>query len=160
MQELQTARRIEWDDKSLKDIDRAKTKYREAKASGKKITDLEGKPITTFKTCLQAMLISEQDASEDEIRFHILDETGDRTVSWNIKDPFQVKDAAAKFQKFIEQGCRCYVIDRNGNKGHRIFGFDADAEELLFEEKTVKMSLQAFAKKFAEIKVLPKTYPG
>lgn len=160
MLELQTTRRIEWDDRSVKDIDRAKSRYSEAKLAGKKITDLQGNPVTTFRPSLQAILISEQDPVEGELRFHILDETGDRTISWNMKDPFQIKDAAEKFNKFIEQGCKCYVVDKHGNKSHRIFGFDPEAQELIFEEKTLRQSLKEFSKKFSEIKVLPKTTPG
>lgn len=157
---LEATRLVSWDDSSLKDIDQAKKKYLEAKRLGKKIIDLQGNEILSFRPGLGEFLISTEDLTEGEFRFHILDESGDRIISWNAKDKKQVKEASLKFNEYMEKGYKAYLIDQKGNRGRRIFSFDVDQEEVVFDDKTTREKLMAFAKKFMEIKLLPKTYPG
>jgi hypothetical protein len=159
----QSSIRIEFDPRSLPIIDEAKKKYIEARRQGRKITDLEGNPIAIFKPMLGGFIIGEKELTDDQFSFRIYDETGDRRLIWNASNPFEVEEAAKKFEAYLTKGWKAYLIDREGNKGRRIIRFSAKDEEIVFDEKGVetKHRLKDFIKSFGgKVQLLPRTFPG
>ena len=78
--------------------------------------------------------------------FRILSQNGDDRVIWDRRIPSQVKEAFIKFKEFINKGYTAYVVNRAGEKSHKIEEFDPSLQEIL---------LQA-----AEVILVPRTVPG
>jgi len=151
---------VSWDSKSLRQIDEAKAKYVQAKNENRRVTDLDGNVLSRFNPNLGDIKICEADMPDGHFAMRILDETGDRRLVWNSRDPDQIKEASELFEKHIKAGGRAYAIKRDGSKGFRIHGFNARDEEIVIDEKGTREKLRDFAKLFKEVKMLPKTYPG
>lgn len=175
-----------WDSMNKKQIDDAKTHYRNARQEGRIITNLDHITIDHFDPNSDGFIIKQAELAETEFAMRILDETGDRRLIWNASDPDQVKECVALFDEYIAKGWRCYSIDANGNTRRRIHRFDIDREEVFFEEKTSKEIIGNFAeivkkektdkstnekilksekiinfiKSFKNTKLIPRTYPG
>lgn len=154
--------RIEFNPLSKKQVDEAKKKYIQAKSEHRKILSVDRTPIGNFSHALRdgGFIVDETETSDTEMAMHFFDKTGDRRVIWKMSDPDQVKEAAKQFKDYVAKGWKPYAIDRKGKRGQRIFSFDADAEEIIFEDKTTVEKLANFVKKFKEIKLMPKTTPG
>lgn len=155
--------KVEWNRNNLKEVEEAKTLYRKARAENREIVDLVGAPITAFRAYLESFLIKEISLRADQFSMRILDETGDRRLIWNATDPAQVKDAATLFNEYIQKGWKAYMVDDSGKQGRRVYGFDADNQELLFDEKSNREKLAAFVAKESSMRkmtLLPKTRPG
>jgi len=176
-----SALRIEWDDNDKRQVEEAKTHYRNARKENRLITSLDGEPIAHFKPTLLGFIVKETELKEDEFSVRVFDETGDRRLIWNMKNPDQVKEAAKLFDEYIKKGWRGYTVDDTGRTRLRIHKFDIDTQEVLFEEKSpteimadftkavkseVKQAVMKtekianFVKSFKNTKLVPRTYPG
>lgn len=179
-----SAMRIEWDSTCKKEIEEAKTLYRQAKLAGREVVDLEGRAIESFRSYFKGMIIKEIALLPTEFAMRIFDETGDRRLIWNATDPAQVKDAATLFDEYVKKGWKAYAIRDDGSRGRRIREFDAVKQELVVDDestndklkafsdkvkaevkdapppKTMRQGLNDFVKSFKQIKMLPRTYPG
>lgn len=173
--------RIEWDENNRKEIEEAKLSYQKARQQNRVITDLKGTPITVFKPELQGFLVQQVELQEGQIAVRILDETGDRRLIWDALDPKQLKEVAGLFTDYLKRGWRAYAVSADGKRKRRIHSFEEDSQEVLFEEislevkldafvkkvetvkpevKTVREQLDAFVAKFRDVQMVPKTYPG
>jgi hypothetical protein len=151
---------VEWDDDNKKEIEEAKSIYQKAREQNREIEDLFGNMVEYFRPSLKGFRIKGQRLKPHQFSMRILNEKGDETLIWDSRDPDEVKEAAKIFNKYIEKGWRAFATDIEGNRSRRIRAFDAEKEEVIFEEDNTKEKLQKFVGKFSEIKVLPKTYPG
>lgn len=177
-----SALRIEWDEDDKRQVEEAKTLYRKAKQEGRLITDTKDNVIQFFHPSLQGILIKEVELKPTEFSIRFFDDTGDRRLIWDSSDPFQVKEAAETFQSYLDKGWRGFATDTKGRVKRRVYKFDAEKEEVLFEEisdtkildnfaeklekdadkpKVLKSEkLQNFVKAFTRISALPKTQAG
>lgn len=153
--------RIEFDPRNRKQTDEAKTKYIAAKADGRSVLHPEsGARIERWADVRDGFVVAEPETQPHELALRILDDTGDQRIVWDLRDKKQIEEAKRKFDELVSKGWKPYAIDRNGNKGRRIYAFDAVKEELIFDDKTTKVKLKDFASKFKRVEVLPKTTPG
>jgi len=172
---------IEWNDSNKKEVEEAKGHYMKARTEGRLITDMEGNAIQHFKPSLLGFTIKETELGDHEFAVRVFDETGDRRIIWNMTDPDQVKEAAKLFDEYMTKGWRAYAVDASGKTRLRIHKFDAEREEVLFEDKSVSEILGAFTEivkneakpiitkaekianflsSFKNTKLVPRTYPG
>lgn len=151
-----SALRVEWDQEDKKQIEEAKTIYRKAKGEGRIITDIHDNVIQFFHPKLEAIKIKEIELKETQFSIRFFDETGDRRIIWDSSDPFQIKDAADKFKEYIDKGWRGFATDAKGNRKRRVYAFDAQKEEVLFEEITDEQILEKFNEKLTKETDKPK----
>jgi hypothetical protein len=152
---------VAWDPRNRKEVDEAKAIYITARSQNRRITNSEGTPIELFSPDLGEIRILETELKEGEIAARIIDETGDRRLIWDSKDPRQIVECETEFNKYLTKGWKAYAVDRNGKKGRRVYAFDAAREEVYFDDKkTIKERLDTFIKEFGSFQVLPATYPG
>lgn len=152
---------VGWDSKNKKQIEEAKTFYRAARIQNRKILDAEKKEsLEHFNSNLGGFYIAEKEVNEGEVAFRFLDESGDRRIIWNMDRREEVEESQKKFQEYLSKGWRAYAVGLDGKPGRRIYSFDAEREEVFFEEKGIGEKLKEFVKKVSEVRVVPKTYPG
>lgn len=152
--------RIEWDFLNKKEVEDSKKIYQQARREGRLITNLTGEEITFFHPNMLGFLIKEKELTENQSSFRIFDETGDRRIIWDSKNPLETQDAENLFAEYIKKGWRAYAISSDLKVRKRLLMFNPTTEEILFEEKTLRETLSSFVSKFKEIKMLPKTIPG
>jgi len=145
-----------WDDSKLKEIEQAKALYRQARKDGRKIVDLKGGVVEGFRSNLLGFRILEKEYTNSQFSLLVVNETGDELVVWDSSVKKEVKEAAKLFAKYLDKGCKAYAVEPDGDKGRRIMSFDADLEEITFQDKGV-MSISGFAKAFGKAQILPKT---
>lgn len=63
---------------------------------------------------------------------HILDDTGDSTISWNPTNTAEVEAAEAHFAKMKSAGHLAYRTDANGGQAEQMRAFDSQAERIAF----------------------------
>jgi len=151
-----------WDPRVPKEIDEAKLRYREAKAKGHQFLSEDDKPLDHFPALIGFVKILPQ-SKVGQCFFRVLDETGDRRLTWDSTDPDQIEEAAKKFDGYMKKGYRAYAVSLADPKvrGPRIYGFDPKTEEVLFDDSgSVREKLAGFISKFQEVTLLPKTTPG
>ena len=61
------------------------------------------------------------------------DTTGDVKVSWDPKNPDDVKNAKDHFDKLKKTGHIFFKLDKDGKKGKKVSSFDESAGELVCE---------------------------
>jgi hypothetical protein len=155
--------RVEFDLLNKKEIEWAKTQYRKAREEKRIIQNENYQNISSFREALGCFLIKEIEVSDDQVSGRIYDETGDRRIIWDFKNPKEIGDAEKLFKEYvINKGYRAYGIDRSGKKDKtkRIYDFNAYLEEIVIDEINVKLKLQDFVRAFSEIQMLPRTRPG
>ena len=69
--------------------------------------------------------------------FRILSESGDDLVTWDRRDPTQVREAYAKYNELIKKGYRAYATNSAGKRSHRIDAFDPSLEEIILVPSTI-----------------------
>ena len=156
---------VSWNPINSKERDEAKAKYQKARSEGRKIMTVSRLEIDAFAKVSTdgEFLIAPTTLNAGEWTLRIHDETGDRRLIWQSEDPDQVKEAATKFNEYMSKGWKAYAYDptKPKDKGRRIYGFDGEREEIVFDDKnTLRENLKNFVKAFTEIKMVPKTYPG
>lgn len=154
---------IDWDPTKKKEVEEAKVYFRRAKYYEKRaVVNEKGEPLEHFHPDIGHFRVLPTQLTKGQLAIRIHDETGDQRLIWDSTDPDEVKEAAERFNKLIEKGWKAYAILPDGSKGRRIWGFDAQHEEVYFDEKKEKLSskLKKFVEDFGEIVMLPKTYPG
>lgn len=152
---------ISWNPQNRREIDEAKTKYIKAKKAGLLVVDPDsGSKISRFDPELGCIRILAQELGENEFSFRVFDDSGDRRLIWNSKDPKQIQDAANLFDEYIKKGWKAYAVDLSGNRGRRIFGFNPTTEEVYFDDKLTSEKLKEFIKSWSQFSLLPRTYPG
>lgn len=144
----------------IREVDEAKLKFMEALRLGRKVLDEFGSPLERFDCNKGSFIIRAVETGEDEISMRIFDKTGDRRLIWNWNDPAQIKEAMTLFKEYSAKGWKGYAVGRDGKKGQRVYGFDPSTHEIIFDEKGTREKLANFVKKFSEVKLLPKTFPG
>lgn len=147
---------VEWDDSKLKEIEDAKTIYRQARQAGRVIVDMVGNTIDGFKSSLKSFKVLEKALSETQFSMRIINDTGDELVIWDSNIKKEVKEAGKLFEKYLNKGWKAYAINDDGTKGIRIVSFDADLEEVVFDDKT-SINIKKFAESFGKVQLLPKT---
>lgn len=153
--------RVEFNPLIRKQRNEANQKYLDARREGRTVTDLQGNRVASFREVADGFLIGRYELAPDEIAVRFFDETGDRRVVWNATDPAQIREAKKEFDKYVSKGWKPYAINRDGSMGKRIFAFDAEEQEIIFDEKgSIREKLKGFASKFREVKMMPRTYPG
>jgi len=151
---------LEWDSSKLREVEDAKVIYRQAKAEGRRIEDLIGNPVEFFKPSLHGIRILAKELKDSQFRMRILNEKGDETLIWDSLDSAEVKESAKIFKEYLDKGWRAFAISSDGKIKKRLHSFDAELEEVVFEENKYREKLNNFVKKFTEIKLLPRTFPG
>ena len=154
------ALRIEWDEKDKKQVEEAKEKYISAKKENRRVTDGSGNELAHFRPWLGSFIVDSRDLESDDFAIRLFDETGDRRLIWNAKDPGQIAEAAKIFAEYLGRGWRAYGITAKGERSHRVVGFDPASQEIIFDDKERKTPFKKFIEKFREVKVLPRTWPG
>ena len=152
--------RIEWDSKNRKEIEEAKKIYQQARKEKREITLLDNTPIENFNPEHGELLIKAESLKENQIETKIIDESGDRRIVWDCTSKKETEEACTLFNTYLSKGWRAYAIGMNGKKIKKIIKFDPVAEEIIFEESSLRESLNKFIKTFQEIKMTPSTYPG
>lgn len=178
-----------FDPTKRREVEEAKHLYQQARLQGRFI-QVDGKDVESFRPCASGAFTIEPLGSRDlnKITTHVFDETGDRRIMWDVNSPAEVKEAAKLFDEYIKKGWKAYGIHRLDPKarGTRIYSFDADMEEIEFDDRSlaeklaglpdviadmvknkkeekrsmVREKLKRFAETFDQVKLLPKTYPG
>lgn len=175
---------VSFDLKNRKEIEHAKSLYQQAKRMKRHIV-VEGKDVESFRECTGGQFTIEASGHRDlgQCSLHIFDATGDRRIMWRPDRPDEVKDAAKLFQEYIKKGWKAYAIHRIDphQRGVRVYGFDPELDEVVFDDRTlmeklknfdkllgtkdtdkqtITQKLKKFVERFDEVKLLPKTYPG
>jgi len=184
-----SAMEVSFNPAKLKEMEHAKSLYREAKRLGRFVL-VEGKDAESFRECAAGHFTIEAEGVRDEgqLALHIFDKTGDRRIMWRPDRPKEVKEAAALFNEYLKKGWKPYAVHRLDPKarGVRIHSFNPELDEIIFDDetieeklkgveeltkvsksrrtaaptRTVKERLSSFSKKFNEVKMLPKSMPG
>lgn len=163
---LNDAVRVEWDKPNKKEIERYKNIYRQARNQGRLLLNPSNKKetITSFRQALalDGFIVGKKELSASQFVMRVIDNTGDSRLIWDSGIKKDVKEAAEKFEKLIDKGWRAYAVDAQGDrKRRRIYAFDAQHQEVYFDDKkTIKQRIENFVKSFQEIKMVPKTYAG
>lgn len=152
-------RQINWDPNDKCQIDDAKTEYRRFKAEGQLIEGLDGVEWTHFLPLSGGFVIRGNELKENQFKWRILDDSGDRTMVWDSSDPAQVDEARATFESYLSKGWKAYAISDTGKRMRRIRRFNSELEEVEFDEGAA-LPFKAFVESFRRVQVLPKTYPG
>lgn len=156
--------RFEWDRRDRKQIEEAKTFYRQAKANGRRVVDQDGTPILAFRSDLETIVVVETELAPGQFAVHVLDKTGDRRLIWNARQPDEIQEASKLFDEYIKKGWKAYGTRPDGTKSRRIRSFDAVSQEIFFDDKPDKTSigtkLKEFVASFKEVKMIPKSRPG
>jgi hypothetical protein len=150
---------VTWDRTNKKETDEAKSLYVEARKTGKLIRKETGEEIK-FWDEIEDTFIIDHFRKEGEIFMRIYDDSGDRRLVWDSKDPSQVVEAATIFNDYLSRGWRALAVAQDGTLGKRIRKFDPNTEEVFFDESNVAVKLKDFAKQFRTIEMQPKTKPG
>lgn len=156
---------VEWEKNKPKQVEESKILFRQAKyLNGRRVVSLceEEKDIEHFHPDLEGFKILPKDLTATQFAFRIHDKTGDQRLIWDAADHREVEEAAKRFQDLMDKGWKAYAVMPDGQKGKRIFGFNAQLEEIYFDEKkeSLKVKLSKFIEDFKEVVVLPRTYPG
>lgn len=153
---------IDWDSNNRKEVEKAKLKYQQARRDKREILLAEtSKAVPCFKPEHESYLVKKTALLESQFEMRIFDETGDRLIVWDSKDPLEVQDAYKMFKEYLDKGWRAYAISDGGKKTKRIFSFDPETEEIHFDEsKSIVEKLSSFVKSFKEIQMTPRTRPG
>lgn len=153
--------RVAWNPDVFKEVNEAKKVYLQARKESRDIKDDAGNCLDLFNPSAGVFVVSEKRMLSHEFAMRIFDETGDRRLIWDSRDQDQVKECAKLFNDYLKKGWKPYAINSKGEKGRRIYGFDADTQEIIFDDsKNVREKLASFVEKFREVKVVPRTYPG
>jgi hypothetical protein len=152
--------RVEWDQTSKKEVEEAKTKYRQARQEHRKMLKLDGEELLCFRPDLGGFFICEKQLKEGQFAARIIDDSGDRRLVWDSNDHREVEEAFKTFQDYIDKGWRAYAVGEDGQKGRRIHRFSADRQEVFFDETGVGTKIRDFIDKISEVRLAPKTYPG
>lgn len=153
---------MQWDTDNKKDIEQAKDIFRTAKYQNRLLENDKGDVIEHFADVVNRgyfRIRAFTPERETIVSLRIINEKGDETIFWDAVDKQQVKEAADKFTDYLGKGWKAYAVTDAGKKHRRIFEFNAEFEEITFEEG-FKTKLQDFVKSFKTVKMLPKTYPG
>lgn len=156
----------QWDTANRKQNDKNKQVYQSAKVLGRKILSIEDKTkeVESFRQALEegGFIVGATELKKGEFAMHLFNETGDTRLIWDAFSDSEVREAKRIFEEHIKKGHRAYAINSKGKvTRQRIYGFDENSEEIFLDEsKTTKEKLTEFIKKFSEIKMVPKTYPG
>lgn len=180
---------VSFDLKSKREIEYAKSLYQMAKRSKRHIV-VNGKDAESFRDCAGGQFTIEALGHRDlgQCSIHIFDATGDRRIMWRPDRPDEVKDAAKLFKEYLAKGWKAYAVHRVDphQRGLRVYDFDPDLDEVVFDDRTlldklknfdkiitagkttntgeakttIRQKLQKFVESFDEVKLLPKTYPG
>lgn len=151
---------LDWDRHNKKQIEEAKVIYRQARSEGRTITDIAGAIVDCFLPDLESIVIKEKTIGVDEFSIRVLDESGDRVITWNSKSAKQIKEAAKMFADYLKKGYRIYSVDDKGKRTRRIYAFDESLEEVVVDETKTKERLKDFVSSFKRLVALPKTMPG
>ena len=155
---------FEWDQNKKKEVEQGKVLFRQAKYNeNRKVVDIEnGELVEHFTPELEGFKIMPTELTEGKFAFRIHDETGDQRLMWDSRYNSEVEEAAERFDELMKKGCKAYAVMPNGENGRRIYGFNAELEEVYFDEKKESLGtkLKKFIEDFGEIVVLPKTHPG
>ena len=151
---------VTWDPLHKKQVEEAKTLYRQAKSQGREILDAGGQPLPHWSN-LGEMVLGLAAQGEHDLSVRIFDETGDRRLVWDSRDPEQILECETKFNEYLAKGWKAYAVDVKGKKGRRVYSFSAAREEVYFDDtKSLKASITSFLKEWGGMHLLPKTYPG
>lgn len=179
---------VTFDVRNRKEIEHAKSLYQLAKRAKRHVV-IDGKDAESFRECAAGHFTIEALGHRDlgQCSLQIFDETGDRRIMWRPDRPGEVKDAAKLFKEYLAKGWKAYAIHRLDphQKGVRVYEFDPDLDEVVFDDRTlmdklknfdnlitirassagdqkvgIKERLKKFVERFDEVKLLPKTYPG
>jgi len=152
---------VNFDPLSKKQTEEAKAIYQQAKAENRIIyTPCMSQKITVWKEITDGFTVEREELDENQFPLRILDETGDRRLVWDCRSPRESNEAAQKFEEYLAKGWKAYAINRHGKKNFRIMGFDANYEEVIFEEKNARERLSTFCKTVSEVRMVPSTRPG
>lgn len=152
-------RQVAWDPDSSSQIDEAKLIYRDARQKLLKIVDEQDQPLEFFLPRSGFFKIAGKELADGQVKMHILDETGDRTLVWNSKDDVEVEEAAKVFADYLARGWKAYAVKNDGEKQRRIRKFNPELQEVEFDEGPV-MKFKQFLGAMKKVQMLPKTYPG
>lgn len=151
---------FEWDDGNLAEVEQGKTLYRAARDEGRKILHLDGTTMESFRAKHLGFIIAEKELTEDQFQMNIIDDSGDKILTWDKTRINEIEEAAKIFNEYSSKGWRGYCVNQDGTKGKRIHSFDFKKEEILFDDKTIAESLKDFISKVKKITLLPKTHRG
>ena len=131
-------KQIQWDPTLEHDWEEADKRIRELRNQGFTLRAVGG---TLRERGVAFMEPPKRDPNT--ILFRVLSEDGDTRLVWDRRDPKQVREAAAKFKEYRDQGYTIYAVRRDGSKGSKMEDFDPLDEEAV-----------------AEAVVVPHTMPG
>lgn len=129
--------RVIWDARSLKQVDEAKSRYRQAKAAGYDCVGTDGNPLLRFHPSLEEFIVKARTQPHAHV-MKVLCDKGDERIIWDMDNGQQGKEAKAKFESLIKKGYKAYSVDVKGQKNRRIEEFDVEAEEILMVPPTAK----------------------
>lgn len=172
--------RVEFDPCVRKEVEEAKRIYQKAKREGRIILSLGLRAVRHFGECVEGFVVQATAVRLHEFAMRIFDESGDRRVIWDARDPAQIAEAARLFQSYLDRGWKAYTVEPDGTLAHRIRHFDADTEEIVYDDTptqaklhalaaaiparpapaTSRQRLAAFVEACREVHLLPATYPG
>jgi hypothetical protein len=171
---------VEFDRRSRRQVEDAKSKFIQAKRHGRQVLTVDGQPLQTFSEVHDGFKIVEVELARDHFALRIFDDSGDRRLIWDARDPDQITEATRLFNDYVRRGWKAYAVTPDGTLSHRIRAFDAETQEVHFDDTpttkklddftkaippravptTLRQKLAEFAKSFKEVHLLPKTYPG
>jgi hypothetical protein len=156
---------ISWTKGHLKQIEKAKAFYQQARRESRIVTDLEDHPLEYFDPGLLGIKIKEVALQDGEFSLRILNEHGDETITFSANFSEQVKAAEKKFDEYLKKGWTAYAVSGDGKRKRRITSFNANLQEITFLEvgedgKTFRENLKSFFKGFSQVQMVSQTRPG
>lgn len=153
---------MNWNPHNRKETEEAKKLYQDARRQLRLIEGASGELVDSFRQVANKgfFRVKEIQLDPGQVAVRIFNHTGDETVVWDSADPGEAKEAAARFQEYIDKGWKAFAIDPHGGKHRRIRRFDAHLEEVVFEEGVDRSRLKDFAKSFNKVEFLPETWAG
>jgi hypothetical protein len=147
---------LDWDRRSRKQIEEAKEVYRQARREGRLILDRDENPVTAFRSDHETLIIAETELDAEQFAIHVLDKTGDRRLIWNSNRPEEVDEAKKLFEEYVKKGWKAYGVRKDGSKSFRVRAFNAESEEVYFDDKkeSVGTKFKDFIAAFREVKML------
>jgi hypothetical protein len=160
--ELQKSRfYIGFDPLIKKQVEEAKKIYQQSRMENRVILNpSDFSEINSWGDVKDGFTVDAEQVAENTFAIRILDETGDRRLIWDLRSPKETNEAQQKFEEYLAKGWKAYAIDRKGKKSYRIMSFDAESQEVVFDEKSPREKLVGFIKKISEVRLNPPTYPG
>lgn len=155
---------VSWDPTSNREIEDAKTIYRAGRSEGREIQDLSGSPVAHFDPATGFFRVGPESKEDETHQATIIDESGDRIVTWDATDSEETKEALELVNSYLAKGWKAYSVSRKGLR-RRVLTIDPKMEEVILADPadlqaSWRAKFKDFFREFKKTTVAPRTRPG